>query len=284
MHHFKAVIKVIPFVMGSLLLSYVARPQAKALESNGSVHPIVDVARGYFLGGSAHGQWVPLTEAARAVGNQEKYRIYGLKGLVGMAVGDKPKSEGPPCEATLFSQLKPLSKTVAQDEHLIGVAGDWNAQPRGLQLLNSHNAIYRRVVADVLRQHGLRSPIKITQLIRVDLNGDGQPEVLITAKRYTSPGTPPGGISPQARAGDYAFILLRRLVQGRLQTQLLASEFHKTMSTAPNFFRILNVLDLNGDGKMEVVVRGQYYEGDWTTVYSEANGKFKETLSAGCGA
>jgi hypothetical protein len=38
-------------------------------------------------------------------------------------------------------------------------------------------------------------------------------------------------------------------------------------SVAPNVYQLAAVFDLNGDGKLEVVVRSFYYEGGQTTIY-----------------
>ena len=285
MRHLKPITKAVAVGVGALLLSQLAwSASITSSPANGPVHPIVDVARGYVLGGSAGGKWLDLKAIAPSIPAQQSYRVYGLGGYIGTGIGPKPASEGAPCDETLFSHLKPTAKGTTFDDHALAFAGDWNPRPRRVRLLKTNNPIYRRLVAQMLRQHGLRSPAQITQLMQVDLDGSGEPAMLIVGQRYTATEAPPGGISFKALAGDYAFVWLRRMRQGKLQTQFLESEFHRTISQAPNFFRIANVLDLNGDGKMEVVVRGQYYEGDWTSVYSETKGEFKEVLSSGCGA
>ena len=44
------------------------------------------------------------------------------------------------------------------------------------------------------------------------------------------------------------------------------------------------VLDLNGDGKLEVIVHSFYYEGAQTTIYRCELDKIEAVLSVECGA
>jgi len=46
---------------------------------------------------------------------------------------------------------------------------------------------------------------------------------------------------------------------------------------------VIAVLDLDGDGKMEIVVRSDYYEGGATTIYRCNPKKVEELLSVSCG-
>ena len=59
-------------------------------------------------------------------------------------------------------------------------------------------------------------------------------------------------------------VLLRRVVTGKVETQLIVREFYpkaypkaaqeEGRFDAPNAYKVIATLDLDGDGKMEVVV------------------------------
>ena len=54
-------------------------------------------------------------------------------------------------------------------------------------------------------------------------------------------------------------------------------------SVAPNVYQVTAVLDLNGDGKLEVIVHSFYYEGGQTTIYCCELDKIEAVLSVECG-
>jgi hypothetical protein len=130
----------------------------------------------------------------------------------------------------------------------------------------------------------LKDPeIKITRIVRVDLDGDGEEEVLVSATNY---GDDEEGISANAPGGSYSVVLLRRVVAGKVETKMIAGEIYPAKKTfsAPNAYQILAVIDLDGDGKLEVVLESAYYEGGATTVYGFKGRKIEELLSVECGA
>ena len=55
------------------------------------------------------------------------------------------------------------------------------------------------------------------------------------------------------------------------------------MSLSPNVYQVTTVLDLNGDGKLEVIVHSFYYEGGQTTIYGCELDKIEAVLSVECG-
>ena len=89
-------------------------------------------------------------------------------------------------------------------------------------------------------------------------------------------------------------VLLRRVVSGKLETQLVEGEFYpkacpnatgdNARFNAPNAYKVIAVLDLDGDGKMEIVVGSNYYEGEEITIYRCDPKKVESLLSVACGA
>ena len=125
--------------------------------------------------------------------------------------------------------------------------------------------------------------VKITQLLRINLEGDGEDEVLVTATNYGTKDD--NDIPSESPAGSYSLILLRRVVDGKVHTQLIDGEFYRKAGdfNAPRRFRVSALLDVDGDGKIEVIVNAAYYEGGSTTVYRCTPSKIEKLLSVECG-
>lgn len=257
---------------------------AFAATSTGGIRPIVDVQSGYLLGGSKNGKWINAKETAKALKGGEQYTVYGKNSRTGATTGSKSRTNEAPCEDTHWVTLK---KNFNGE---LAVGPGSNATPRKVTPLGLNQNFYRNEVAKILKANKIKKPkVVITQLWRVDLDGDKVDEVLLSATRYANPDNDlpmPNRVSPNASAGDYSLVLLRKVVNGKVKTITLAEEIYATKKVfnAPNINRLLGVYDLNGDGKMEVVLDGRYYEGDWRTVVEVKGGQAKEVLSEGCGA
>lgn len=249
------------------------------------LHPIVEVQSGYLFGASSDGKWIKPDEAAKSLADGTTYRVYGLTGALGEAKGAKPTPEDVPCEQTLSVSLSPKP-----DKGVVAIAAPWNAMPRKVQVLDPTQKVYLDAVRDFLKTKGLTEPkVKIDNIIRADLDGDGEEEVLISATNYL---TKDDSVPMRSPAGSYSMVILRRGVGGKVETQLVEGEFHpKAYSSsdessfdAPNAYKVMAVLDLDGDGKMEIVVGSRYYEGEATTIYRCDPKKVEAVLDVGCGA
>jgi hypothetical protein len=243
------------------------------------LHPIVEMQTEYLFGGSADGKWIKAETAAKSMKGRTAFRLFGLTQEVGKATAGKPKpAKDEACADMLTVSLSPEPK-----EGLIALSAPWNALPRKPQIADPTQQVYVDAVREFLESRRLSDPkVKITQILRVDLDGDGEEEVLINATNYfTEDGDVP---LDTAAPGSYSIVLLRRVVAGKVQTELVAGELYvKDESSASNLYEISGVLDLNGDGKLEVIVHSHYYEGSTTTIYDCSGGKCKDALSVGCG-
>ncbi|MES2460156.1 MAG: FG-GAP repeat protein [Armatimonadota bacterium] len=254
-------------------------------------HPIVDMQRGYLIGGSGNGRWIKPQAMAPLLKGREKYRVFGFSKYLGVGTGSKPKSEGPPCTET--SYIRVTGAGIGGKTGVLAMGGKWNALPRVPRIASTTQPVYLKIVRDLLRRNGISNPtVRIEQIIRVDLNGDKTDEVLISASHYARAQKMPAGpmgreaLPTGAEAGDYSLLLLRKETGGKVRTIVLDQEYYPKAKdfAAPSKSTVLSLLDLNGDGTLEIVVRSRYYEGDSTIVYHLAGDRAEEVLSSGCGA
>jgi hypothetical protein len=247
------------------------------------LHPIVEVQTGYLFGATKDGKWIKADEAARTLPDETTYLVYGLTQSLGEAKGGKPK----PSEEDVCSDVLTVSLSPKPDKGAIALAAPWNALPRKPQVIDPTQKVYVDAVRDFLKTKGIEQPkVKIESIVRVDLDGDGEEEVLISATNYFSKDRVP----MRSPAGSYSMVLLRRMVAGNVETQLVEGEFYpnayvsdEASFNAPNAYKVIAVLDLDGDRTMEVVVASSYYEGEATTIYRCDPKKIEAVLSVACG-
>ncbi len=243
------------------------------------VWPIVDGFSGFLLGGSHNGQWLDAFALVPSLQDGERpYQLYINNRFQGSINASPPTINAPgPCGGTpavSFSPEQDLANNIA-------IVARWEAAPRQPQSLPLETAVYQQAVAEFLQNQGIANPeVHLNSIDKIDLEGDGMDEVLITASRLTGLGN---GL-PTAAAGDYSLVLLRKVVGESVMTIPIAMKlFPEAVELAdPVQYNILGILDLNGDGKLEIVLEGWYYEGRYVTVYENVNQEMQAVLTVGC--
>ena len=206
-----------------------------------------------------------------------KWQLFGLNGVGPQLASDKGEKNDVP-----VGYVAPLRGDVAGEKPLIAISNASPAdQPRRPQMQSLNLETYQRVAAGLLRSKGLNiQRARLTQLMRIDLNGDGVEEVLIAARSR-----PDYGHTPEEKEGDYSLLAIRYLDRGVVRTRILDYNISKRNLTfsAPGYFEVMSCVDINGDGQMEIVGANGYYEGNGFEVWKFDGKTTKSVMFAGWG-
>jgi hypothetical protein len=175
-----------------------------------------------------------------------------------------------------------LDPAIDWGDQTLAVDADWPLLPRLPTTLSATIPDYADAVSAYLADNGLPDvPVLVEQVIRVDLDGDGTDEVLVTARH------PDAGTSLGAQAGHHSVVLLRRVVGAGVETTALFQDLHLQPDVDyPSMLtgRVMAVGDLNGDGTMEVAIEWHYFEGSGVDIIDLATGTPQKVLTTGCGS
>ncbi len=206
-----------------------------------------------------------------------RWQLFGLNGAGPSVTSDKGQIDDVP-----QSYYAHLREKVRGENAMLAISNAGpGAQPRLPRAQNLNQETYQRAVAALLRAQGLNvTRAKLTQLMRVDLNGDGIEEVLMTAQSR-----PDYGHTSEARKGDYSLLALRYVDHGVVKTAVLDSSIStkNVAFSAPGYCELMCCVDVDGDGKMEIVTNNGYYEGNGFEVWKFDGKKLESVINAGWG-
>lgn len=238
---------------------------------------IVPIASDYYLlGGSQNGKWLTAEIIAPTIAKKTEMVFVSLNGVAkGGAILNNTGEDYGACPENKLMGLEPKIESA----FAVGGGAGWNLVPRLPKLISVTDKTYQKIAADFLRTKGIsKTKINLSQIVEVDLDGDGSAEVIITGNFYKE-----GNMEAQT-PGDYSFALLQKTVNGKVQNILISGEFFtkRDYYDPPNTREILAVADLNGDGRMEIVLDTHYYEGTWKQVFEVDGTKLSKVLEASC--
>ncbi len=241
--------------------------------------PIVELKNRGLMGGVQNGKWVAPAKASSTMKAETEFVLVGWKGVEegGITFGKKAEQED------VCQDFTRMEFELEQDHGVaIGTAAKWNPVPRIPKAIDRNNATYKTIVTNFLKRKGIVKPVvRIKEAFRVDLEGDGVEEVILSATYYKN------GLSSAAAVGEYSFVMVRKAVGKVVTDHLLQGDFilKKVDFGAPTENHVSAIADLNGDGKMEIVLYGFYYEGDFASAFEMKNGKPVEIkeFEIGCG-
>jgi peptidoglycan hydrolase-like protein with peptidoglycan-binding domain len=253
-----------------------------------AVTPIVEtlLCDQHLLVGASYGDhWFDNRTSGLMVRGDETYRLYSGARVLGSAASTRVAAvepAGPPYADQFLVSLSPDSGPAES----IGVAGDWDAQPRTPITVTQETELrpYATALVDFLRSAGIAQPsladAEAFTVWRVDLEGDGAEEALIGASRYIT--TPD---STTMLEGAYSVVLLQRTDGGTTAIEKIVANVYpdETQVFERTNHSLAAILELNGDGRLEIVVESSYFESAAVSVYGLDGGHVAQRLTVGCG-
>ena len=161
----------------------------------------------------------------------------------------------------------------------VAVSAPWPMQPYLFEAI-ADDGTYAGFASELISARGMDVPEPtIKQLFRTDLEGDGVNEVLVVAEEVTQ------GLLLEP--GDYSIAFMRKVVDGEVQTvifeETLVFDEQDRFAGAHAFG---GALDLNDDGRMELIVGSAFFEGINVAIWEYANDDLGavQVLQTGCGS
>jgi len=239
------------------------------------VVPVLETKIGGLLGGVQNGKYLDAAATVKAMRAEEDYSVYALDGTVAQLWKLKKPTKFCPGDFYNFDFSEQKSVDFEKGGAALGDGFDWNPLPRKSQTISLDHAEYKKIIGDFLRTRGIANPIiTMTQAVRIDLEGDDQDEVVLAATRFV-----PFTEKDQKKAFDeYSVVLLRKIVGGRPQTIFLTGDviLKNRFDYDASQNSVSSIFDINGDGRMEIVIYQNYVEKSSVKVFEIINGKASE--------
>lgn len=200
--------------------------------------------------------------------------------MTGLVLGE----EQPYCVGDESGPLITLPREIPETPSSLGydviaVTADWAIQPRPVRQVGLESPIYREVGAALFDgQVATAADGSVVQAVRVDLDGNGIEEVLVTYERQEA--TDFGG------EGDFTGVYARYpSADGTVDDVMIASyvSSEPVDFPTPGRYTLAAVADLNGDGVMEVMVRDRFWESGGMQVFALTDGRLAPVGGGGCG-
>ena len=223
------------------------------------------------------------------VSRGDAFRVFSMNGLEGEGKSTALVMEDP--EPPMFDVMDAAGRKIGEATTWLSIRCPWDPMPRKAAALSPKNAAYQKAVEKYLAARGEAARPQIAQIFRVDLEGDGVDEVVISAMRlknaqWSAADAPEhAGMIFRAEPGDYSLVLLRKIVAGKVREIPVCGFFagKNKDGLPPTMHKVIGFADVDGDGVLEILTDSSYYEGYWYGVHAVQKDKVSEVLGNGFG-
>jgi len=229
------------------------------------------------VGGIQNERWLAANEVAEYVQPGQTFDIYAPDGFAGEASLVDYGFFMQPLMCGTYYAGSDFSLDVPG---LVGVARGWEVTSRPSQDLPVDTPVYQQAVGDWLVSQGIPQPdVRVTRVVRVDIEGDGVDEVFISASRFLDES------GHNTELGDYSILLMRKVTGDRVITVPVVADVYSSPAAELTFsftYLLVNFLDLNADGILEAIVDVSRWEGNGVLVFQVDGMNVTQALMSVC--
>jgi hypothetical protein len=218
--------------------------------------------------------WISAENAPTYVNSEAGFDFFSPNGS--FRVPSSPLEFSPTCRNYFMRSPAVLP------EPMVGVASGWVSEKRATQELSADDPSYIQAVTEWFQSQG-NSPadVRLTRILQVDIEGDGVDEVLLSASFFKDPS------GHMSETGDYSVVLMRRVIGNQVLTIPLVKDYYVSSVPGgelsyPKTYTLVDALDLNQDGTLEVVIGVSHWEGGGAIVYRVDGQNVREVMRAIC--
>ena len=227
------------------------------------------------LGGVSRETWLAPDMSVSRFSGAVTYSLHSFTQEAKYFVSASSPAFSPICKEYIVVSGAALDESTG----FVGVLDGWDVTKRTVTELTDGEQFYQQAVTDWLKAEGVASPqVDSVHVYRVDIEGDGVDEVFISAIHLDQS-------QHTTKAGDYSIVLMRQVVGNEAVTKLVVGDIYRSQEPERNFprtYSLTNLIDLNQDGRLEVVVDTQKWEGYGARVFQIDGDDAILTLSAEC--
>ena len=235
------------------------------------------------LGATFGGNWLYPREVYSLLGSPQVYEFYDQNFQPFQAtvvVSEPPPGGAGRCD---LLGIKFVDQGPGDAAPVLGVKPGQSVVFRPVEVMVPDSELYEGYLQEWLVLQGVQSPeLGIKNILRVDLEGDGVDEVILTATNISDS----MGDLHLAGAGKYSVVLMRKVIGAQVHTvPLVADIYYNTppLMNYPIIYDVDHIYDLNGDGKLEIILSGRWWEGHGLFVYEVHDLNTSKVLHLSCG-
>ena len=227
----------------------------------------------FVVGGSHNGSWQSPVDVAAGTSFETEFQIFSAFDLKDQISGQEPMLE-PICNQYFINLNMP-----SLSQSAVGVSGQWDVLPRLPLELSVDAEVHLRAITAWQIEQAPSMPIPfIDKVWMIDIEGNGTDEVFINGTRYAEPTG--HNVGPR----DYSVVLMRTEIGSELVTKVLVGDYYSedAENQFPLTYNLEFIGDLNGDGKLEVVVGVSRWEGSGVMIFEIDGADVQLVLSVMC--